>query len=86
MLIALFAAETEVEGVGILLVLSEDELLCLREGVGCVAPVIWCVGFGSEMSTGSREAEVELLECEALLATDADWARSALSSLVKRFT
>lgn len=39
-LIALFAAETEVEGVGILLVLREDELRCLREGVGCVAPVI----------------------------------------------
>lgn len=38
------------------------------------------------MSTGSRDADVEVLECEALLATDADCARSALSSLVRRFT
>lgn len=32
--------DTDVDGVfGILLVLSELEDLCLREGVGCVAPV-----------------------------------------------
>lgn len=38
------------------------------------------------MSTGSNEADVELEECEALLATDADCARSAVSSLVSRLT
>lgn len=65
-------AETVVEGVGMLLLLTDEEERCLRDGVGCVAPVIWCVGFGSDMSTGRREADVEVEECEALLATEAD--------------
>ena len=54
-----------------LLVLSELDDLCLRDGVGCVAPVSWWVGFGSDMSTGSREADVEVEECEAFEATEA---------------
>lgn len=54
---------TLVEGVlGILLVLNEELLPLLLLGVGCVAPVSWCVGFGSEISTGRREAEVEVEE------------------------
>ena len=64
-MVPLPVAETDVEGVvalGTLLALSELEDLCLREGVGCVAPVIWCVGFESEMSIGRREADVELEE------------------------
>lgn len=80
------AADTLVEGVDMLLLLTEEEDLCLREGVGCVAPVIWCVGLGSEISTGSSEAEVEVEECDALLATEADWARRAVSSRVRRLT
>lgn len=56
-------AETDVDGMfGILLVLNELEDRCLRDGVGWVAPVSWCVGFGSEISTGSSEAEVEVEE------------------------
>lgn len=51
--------------------LSEEDDRCRRDGVGWVAPVIWCVGFGSVMSTGSSEAEVDTEECDALLATDA---------------
>ena len=82
----LFATDTLVEGVAILLPLTLEDERCLREGVGCVAPVIWCVGFGSEISMGRREAEVEVEECEALLATEADWARRAVSSRVRRLT
>lgn len=59
---ALPAAETLVDGVGILLVLTEDDERCRRDGVGCVAPIIWCVGLGSEMSMGRSEAEVEVEE------------------------
>lgn len=51
-----------------------------------MAPVIWWVGLGSDMSTGSSEAEVELDETDALLATEADWARRAVSSRVRRLT
>jgi len=83
---ALPVAERLVEGVGMLRVLTEEEERCRREGVGWVAPVIWCVGFGSEMSTGSSEADVEVEEWEALLATEADWARRAVSSRVRRLT
>lgn len=73
MVIPLADAGTEVDGVfGMLLVLNELEDRCLREGVGCVAPVSWWVGFGSEMSTGNSDAEVELDEWEAFEATDAD--------------
>lgn len=79
-------AETLVDGVGMLLVLTDEDDRCLREGVGCVAPVIWWVGLGSEISTGRREAEVEFEEWEALLATEADWARRAVSSRVRRLT
>lgn len=83
----LAVAEIEVEGVlGMLLVLSELEDRCLREGVGCVAPVSWCAGFGSEISTGNNDAEVEFEECEAFEATEADWARKAVSSRERRFT
>ena len=65
----------EVAGVlGMLLALRELEERWRREGVGWVAPVSWCVGLGSEMSTGRSEAVVEVEECEALLATDADCA------------
>lgn len=71
-MILLPACETLVDGVGMLLLLTEEEDLCLREGVGCVAPVIWWVGLGSEISTGSRETPVEADDAEALLATDAD--------------
>lgn len=70
----------------VLLVLSELDDLCLREGVGCVAPVSWCAGFGSEISTGRSEAEVEFEECEAFEATEAVWARSDVSSRVRRLT
>ena len=81
------ATDVEVEEVfGMLRALSELEDRCLREGVGCVAPVIWCVGFGSEMSTGRREADVDVDECEALEATDADCARKAVSSRVSLLT
>lgn len=38
------------------------------------------------MSFGRREAEVELLEWEAFDATDADCARRAVSSRVRRLT
>ena len=63
----------EVAGVlGMLLALRELEDRWRREGVGCVAPVSWWAGLGSEMSTGRSEAEVEVEECEVLLATDAD--------------
>ena len=67
-------------------VLTDDEERCLRDGVGWVAPVNWWVGLGSDMSTGSSEAEVELDETDALLATEADWARRAVSSRVRRLT
>lgn len=54
-------SEADVDGMfDMLLVLNELEDLCLREGVGWVAPVSWWVGFGSEISTGSSEAEVEV--------------------------
>lgn len=86
MLTALPAADTDVEGVGIDRVETDDELRWRREGVGWVAPIIWCVGLGSEISTGRRDAEVEVLDCEALDATDADWARRAVSSRVRRLT
>lgn len=77
----------DVAGVfGTLLALKELDDLCRREGVGCVAPVSWCVGFGSEMSTGRSEAEVEVEECDALLATLADCARRAVSSRVSLLT
>lgn len=33
--------EAVVDGVGMLRVLNEELLLCLRDGVGCVAPVNW---------------------------------------------
>lgn len=84
--ILLPAADVLVDGVGILRVLSDEDERCLREGVGWVAPVIWCVGFGSDMSIGKSEAEVDVDECEALLATDADCARRAVSSRVSRLT
>jgi hypothetical protein len=54
----------DVEGVGIDLDDTELELRSRRDGVGWVAPRIWCVGLGSEMSTGRRDAEVEVLDCE----------------------
>jgi hypothetical protein len=79
-----------VEGVRIILLrpLIEEEDRWRREGVGCVAPVIWWVGLGSEMSMGSSELEaaVELDEMEWLLATEADWARRAVSSRVNLLT
>lgn len=87
-MLSLPAADVLVDGVGkvgMLLLLTEEEDLC-REGVGWVAPVNWCVGLGSEISMGSNEAEVELEETDALLATDADWARRAVSSRVRRLT
>lgn len=86
MLIVLGTPETEDEGVVKDLADTEDELRWRRDGVGWVAPIIWCVGLGSEMSTGRREAEVEVLDWEALDATDADWARRAVSSRVRRLT
>lgn len=51
-----------------------------------MAPVIWWVGLGSEMSTGSRDTPVEVDDADALLATEADCARRAVSSRVKRLT
>lgn len=69
-----------------LLVLNELDERCLRDGVGCVAPVSWCVGLGSDMSTGSSEALVEVDECDAFDATEAVWARSAVNSRVSRLT
>jgi hypothetical protein len=63
----------------------EEEDRARREGVGCVAPVIWWVGFGSLMSTGRMDCE-EVEEWEALLATDAVCARRAVSSRVRRLT
>jgi hypothetical protein len=66
---------------------EREEELRWREGVGCVAPpIIWCVGLGSVMSFGRREAEVDWLEWEAFDATDADCARRAVSSRVRRLT
>lgn len=80
-------AETLVEGVGMLRVLTEESERGLLEGVGCVAPVILCVGFGSEMSIGRSEAELELAEdWDVLLVTEADLARRAVSSRVRRLT
>ena len=38
------------------------------------------------MSTGSSEADVDVEDWEALDATDAVWARSAVSSRVRRLT
>lgn len=79
---------TLVPGVFMLLVLTEELDRCRREGVGWFAPVIWCIGLGSEMSIGRREllaAEVEDMD-DALLATEADCARNAVSSLVRRLT
>lgn len=78
--------EVEVEGVGIDRAETEEELRWRRDGVGWVAPIIWCVGLGSEMSTGSRDAEVDVLDWEAFDATEADWARRAVSSRVRRLT
>lgn len=78
--------EAVVDGVGMLRVEREELLRWRREGVGCVAPVIWWVGFGSEISMGRSEAEVEVLECDAFEATEADWARRAVSSRVRRLT
>jgi hypothetical protein len=80
------AAETDVEGVGTPRLESDEELRCLREGVGCVAPVIWWVGFGSEMSIGSSEADVPELDMDVFEATEADWARRAVSSRVSLLT
>lgn len=58
-----------------------------REGIGCVEPVIWCVGLGSVISTGSKEGVLAALLCDALLATEAEcWARRAESSRVRRLT
>ncbi len=72
---------TEADGVFCaLLALRELEDRCRREGVGCVAPVSWCTGLLSDISTGRSEAEVEVEECEALLATEADWANSRLDT------
>jgi hypothetical protein len=76
----------DVEGVGMDLAETEEELRCRREGVGWVDPVIWCVGLGSEISTGRREAEVEVLDWEVFDATDAVCARRAVSSRVRRLT
>lgn len=71
--VAVLLGACEVAGVlGMLLALSELDDRCRREGVGCVAPVSWCVGFGSEISTGRSDADVEVEECDALLATEAD--------------
>jgi hypothetical protein len=69
-----------------LLALNELEDLCRREGVGCVAPISWCVGFGSEISTGSSEADVEVEERDVFEATEADCALRAVSSRVRRLT
>lgn len=69
-----------------LLPLTDDDERCLLEGVGWVGPVIWWVGLGSDMSTGRSEALVELEEWEVLLATEADRARRAVSSRVRRLT
>lgn len=74
-----------VEGVGMLRVLTDEEERWRREGVGWVAPVIWWLGLGSPISMGSSEAETAEAD-EALLATEADWARRAVSSRVKRLT
>lgn len=68
-------------------VLSEEDERCRREGVGWVAPVRPWLGFGSEISIGRSDAFAEAEDTEeALLATEADWARSAVSSRVKRLT
>ena len=76
-----------VPGIDVVDLAETDEELRWREGVGWVAPpIIWCVGLGSEMSAGRRDAEVELLEWEAFDATDADCARRAVSSRVRRLT
>jgi hypothetical protein len=81
------AVAVAAEGMGIPRPLTEEEERWLRDGVGCVAPTIWWVGLGSEMSTGRMEAFAEVDDMdEALLATDADWARRAVSSRVKRLT
>lgn len=81
------ATDVDVDGVcGMLLVLKLEEDLRWRDGVGCVAPVSWWFGFGSPMSTGKSDADVELDDCEALDVTDALWARSAVSSRVSRLT
>lgn len=62
MLIVLGTPEMEDDGVVRDLADTEDELRWRREGVGWVAPIIWCVGLGSEISTGRSEAEVEVLD------------------------
>lgn len=80
-------ADADVEGVcGTLLVLRLELDLRWREGVGCVAPVSWWAGLGSEMSMGRSDAEVELEDWEALDVTDAVWARRAVNSRVRRLT
>jgi hypothetical protein len=56
---------------------TEDELRCRREGVGWTDPEC-------DVSLGSRRA-FEVAE-EAVDATEAEWARRAESSRVKRFT
>ena len=53
-----------------LLALRELEERCLRDGVGCVAPVNWWIALVSEISTGRSEADVEVDE-EAFEATEA---------------
>lgn len=76
----------EVAEVGILRPETEEEDRGRREGVGWVGPVIWWVGFGSEMSTGRSDGGTPDDVEDALLATEADCARSAVSSRVSRFT
>lgn len=66
--------------------MDEDERV--RDGRGCVGPVMLCVGIGSAGSTGIREGVLAALEFrDALLALDAEFcARRAESSRVRRFT
>lgn len=82
----LIEPDMDVEGVVLDRADTEEELRWRREGIGCVDPRIWCVGLGSEISTGSKDAEVELLDCEAFDATETDCARRVVSSRVRRLT
>ena len=68
--------------------LTELELRWRREAVGCVGPVrapVWT-------EAGSVDSKRKVLGCadvlvdETELATEAEWARSALSSRVRRLT
>lgn len=80
----LLAVPPFVEGVVTLRPDTEEDERCRRDGVGCVGPVIWWFGFGS---AGSIRAVLAALECDVLLATEAEcWARRAESSRVRRFT